>query len=39
VRLPQLISHRFPLENAVEGFQAARTVESMKVVLTMPSSG
>jgi L-iditol 2-dehydrogenase len=37
VRLPQLISHRFPLENAVEAFQAARTVESMKVVLTMPS--
>jgi L-iditol 2-dehydrogenase len=37
VHLPQLISHRFPLDKANEAFQAARTVESMKVVLTMPS--
>jgi hypothetical protein len=37
VHLPQLISHRFALVKANEAFQAARTAESMKVVLTMPS--
>ena len=39
VHLPQLISHRFPLDQAPQAFQAARTAESMKVVLTMGPSG
>ena len=35
----ELISHRFPLDEAPMAFRAARTTERMKVVLTMGLSG
>ena len=35
----ELISHRFPLDEAPKALRAARTIESMKVVLTMGLCG